>query len=321
MSVQIPSKLVVPALWEEPWSEAIENATPGTDRQIVFTQSSGAHLLRLIEERTFSFERLAWLTLWNKSYWILDSARSAFRTSAEYALDVLARVSFELWLHVKTIAEQDGDERLRAYTAWCIASDVNYQQQLVRPDTLDAIWDSRPAQNILSDQARLEEWEKMFGPLKIDVDQKNLRAGRFRQQNQERHRLHRLKSWLAHKDLLPWKRKLDLLTRNQFQVSFFALVDPSVSSVRKQLRSLETEPHLMYLPYVQGSLWIHGSTLEQIMDFASDRSIGPRPPRNAESCQSMADFIQSECMNVFISLNQLRGVFLRQEPNPQNAKL
>lgn len=309
---------MIPALWEEPWSEAIENATPGTDRQIVFTQSSGAHLLKLIEERTFSFERLAWLALWNKSFWILDSARSAFRTSAEYALDVLARVSFELWLHVKTIAEQDSDERLCAYTAWCIASDVKYQQQLVNPKTLDGIWDPRPAQSILSDQHRLEEWEKMFGPLKIDVDQKNLRAGRFRQEHQERHRLHRLESWLAHKDLLPWKQKLDKLAQNSAPVSFFALVDPSVSSVRKQLRRSETDVHLMYLPYMQGSLWIHGSTVEQIMDFASGR-ISPRPHRNAESCQSSADIIQDECMRVFMFLAQLRGVFSRQGTNPPNA--
>lgn len=309
MSTQIPTILVIPELWDKDWSQAIGDATPGIERQIVLTQRAGADLLKVIEERAFSFERLAWLTLWTKNFWILDSARWALSTSAEYALQVLARVSFELWLHAKTIFEQDSDQRLRAYIAWCIASDVRFQQHLVRPETLDGIWDSRPAEGILNDERILKRWEELYGPLKIDVDQKNLRKGRFRQQDRERHRLHRLKSWLAHADLLPWKLRLDQLAKEQRQeVSFFALVDSSERSVRGRLRSAVTDPHFMYLPYMQGSLWIHGSTMEQIMDFASGH-ITPRVPRNAESCQSSADGIQHECMDVFIFLDRLRGVF------------
>jgi hypothetical protein len=302
--VSIPQKIDFPTIWEEDWAEAYESATNGVDREIVLSLGRGAHLLRDIKDKKFSFARLAWFCLWARTYWLLDSARKGLSAKSEYTLEVLERLSFELTLHVEVIAESDSIDRLRAYAAWCISADINYQKTLLKPETLDAIWNPEPARSIMKDTERLASHENLFGPITVDIDEKRLRRGRFRQQNQEQHRLHRMKSWLAHPELATWKLKLNTLAKNKKgQPTFFNVLSEAETSVRSRLR--QKDRLFTYLAYSKGSLFVHGSTLEQFLSITPEYA-APRPLDDVEECQALAATIRGQCNGSFVLLHVLR---------------
>lgn len=306
-SANIPEVLEIPALWDHDWHEAHEQATEGVEQDIVLVQARGAHLLKDIEDRTFSFARLAWLCLWARAFWLLDAARKSLNARSEYTLELLARATFELCLQVEAISERTPDDRLRAYAAWCLANDIRYQQEFVHPKTLDAIWSAEPAQSILANKRQLDVYQKFFGPLTIDVDETTRRRGRFRQQDQERHRLHRLKSWLAHTELASWKQRLDdLAQRRKPQPTIFEVLNESEKSVRSRLLSrLGPAAEFMYLSYSKGSMFMHGSTIEQLIAF-HDQGIGPRLLVEEERCESLARRARTACNVVFVLLGVLQ---------------
>lgn len=303
-STDVPRELEIPEVWGDSWSEEYAEAIEGVDRDIVLAQGRGAHMLRDIRDRTFSFTRLAWLCLWSRTYWTLDTARIALHTSSEYTLEVLARLSFELWLHVEAVAEQSSADRLRAYAAWCISSDIRFQEEMVSPGTLDAIWNPEPARSIFENKRQLAAYERLFGSITLDVDENRLRRGRFRQQDQEQHRLHRLKSWLAHPELAPWKLRLEQILPKQKQPTFFQILDESERSVRSRLRSKDRL--FMYLAYSKGSLFVHGSTIEQFLSLSGE-CVGPRRLNDREECEAVADMVRGQCNSAFVILRLLQG--------------
>lgn len=300
----LPTQLNLPPVWENDWPKALANAEKGTDRRIVVTQRRTAHVLKNIPDRAFSFERLAWLTLWEKGYWILDGASSGLRGRSEYILHVLSRVTFDLWLHATTIAERDHISRLRAYSAWCIWNDIHFQRELLHPKTLDGVWSPDPARGILEDKELREQYEKIFGPINVETDDKVLKRERFRQQDKEQHRRHRLERWLDHPDLRDWKKKIEELVRTRnTQIPFFSLFDESHGSVAKRLKSMGLR--FLYLSYIKGSMFVHGSTVEHVMNYSGDQ-VAPRFLDDSEKCESLAGGVEGGCAGVVLVLNLLK---------------
>jgi len=123
------------------------------------------------------------------------------------------------------------------------------------------------------------------------------------QQHQERHRLQRLKSWLSHPELRTWKLKLDELQKNGIQPTLFQVLNESERSLRSRLRAKNSL--WMYLGYCKGSLFVHGSTLEQFISLTPNRAT-LRSLEDEEECEARAEFIKGLCNGAFVSLAVLQ---------------
>jgi hypothetical protein len=297
-------KLNVPRLWEHDWETAIHAAT-GAESFLLNVEGRAAHLLKFIDDPSLNFERLAWVNLWTKSFSILEGARAAVHQESQYLLEILSRTSFELQLHVLTASEADPVDRLRAYATWCLWNDRCFQKEFLDGRTLGGLWNPQPAKEIVNDPGARATYERLFGPLDIETDPKELRKGRFRQQNAEQFRLHRLESWLGHPDLRASRDRLASLTGGdeKKQVSFFALFNESERSVAQRLRSLEMR--FLYLAYVKGSMFVHGSTLEHLF-VMDEQSVTPRFTGARESVEDHAQFIGHACNTVLVQLRPMQ---------------
>lgn len=201
-----------PPLWEKDWDGAIRNAA-GVEKNLLRIQAQAANLLRQINDQRVTFVRLAWLNLWTKAFVALDGAVCALPMNSLYVLRMVARASFEQMLHAQSIMEpvlkiysgseaskekvippdlikdreEESVKRLEAYAAWCIWNDHIFYEQLVRSETLDSVWDANPSQQIAWDLESLEAYESIYGQLKIDLDERELKKGRLRQQDEGLH--------------------------------------------------------------------------------------------------------------------------------------
>jgi hypothetical protein len=292
--------LNVPRLWDRDWQTAIKEAS-GADSFLLNVAGRAAHLLKLISDCSVTFERLAWLSIWTKSFSILEGARAAVFQNSQYLLELLSRTSFELALHALTVSEADTVDRLRAYAAWCLWNDRHFQKEFVDPPTLKGIWNPQPAEDIMKDADERRLYEKLFGPLTVETDHKELRKGRLLQQNEEQFRLHRLENWLDHPDLRPWRDRLLNLagTGGNRQISFFALFNETERSVARRLQSLDMR--WLYLAYVKGSMFVHGSTLEHTF-FLHEETLTPLFTGHDESVEDHAQLVGSMCNKVLVLL-------------------
>ena len=234
---------------------------------------------------------------------ILDGVRAAILRESTFLLEVLARIEFELLLHTHTILESDPVDRLRAYCAWCIWNDRSFQSEFVRPETLDGVWDVEPVRQLIENPSALEEVERLFGPLPegMEIDEREAKRRRFRQQDRERHKLKRIEAWLQDPDLAVWVERLRKVRRG---TSFFALFGEDESSIAKRLESMSMR--FAYMGYMKGSMFIHGSTMEGLF-FINEESIAPRIVGSKESVSDLASQIGRGCNNSLVVLGALRS--------------
>lgn len=319
--------LNIPKLWEKDWNTAIEMAS-GAQKEILVYQTRAANLLKDITDREATFERLAWLTIWTKVFAIADSLHGLLDRNSQYILEVTSRISFEQMLQIQTImkpiivlnenksisvtSEALAEEtawktvlkRLQAYTAWCLWNDRLFLDRLLNFKTLEAIWDPLPARNIPTDPNKRAQYEQIFGELDLETDDLKLRKGRFRQQDRGHHNLHRIKTWLADPRLSVWINKIERLKSSRQTVSFFSLLDESEASIRRRLKSWGKE--FMYVSYLQSSLMIHGSTMDQFLIFRNG-VFTPKFNGNTEEVESSASFVASTLNNIILSLHILKN--------------
>lgn len=289
------------------WDDVVAQAE-GAEKDLLTVLARGANLLKPINDFSANFERVAWLSLWTKCYWNVQAALSALRGRSEYFLEVLSRTSFEVLLHVLTITEANPTERLRAYSAWCLWNDRSFQIEFVDPHTLNGIWDPQPAEGILRDPNARLAYEQLFGPIDVETDRRKLAKGRLRQQHEERLRLHRLETWLEHGDLRRWYEKLRAATKGKKkkQVAFFALFNESDRSVARRLEELQMR--FLYINYVKGSLYVHGSTVEHSL-YLQEGALTPRVGVHDESIAALAHGIGGRggiCDSALVQLELLR---------------
>jgi hypothetical protein len=288
---------VIHPLWEKEWSEAFAEAQGGT-KQLIALQSRLANMLKCINNVTVNAERLAWFGLWTKTFAILDGARAALARNSQYVLQMLSRVTFESMLHIRTICEpvsklyelksatfktqiseqaeqrawNDAIERMRAYTAWCLWNDRQFYQELIDERTLNDVWNPNPARDIANDPEKLAIHEALFGPLDVEINSTQLKKGRSKQERQLRLNLNRVEAWLNHSDIQSWFTKLNELKESpQYKTSFFALFNETEESISKRLQSFELR--FAYASYMQGSMIIHGSTLDQLFHIGDDKFV------------------------------------------------
>lgn len=319
---------------EEEWMKAISELE-GHEREAMILRAKGYNLLNDFNEPKASYERLGWLNLWSKNMTALESAIKAYQYDSDWILQTISRSTFEWWLHVMAIIEPVYDrikseesnhkivnldlyrgmniktiERLRAYAVWCLWNDRKYLYERVNPKTLEAAWDPNPAKDILSDEARLEEYETFYGRLKSEIDENILKQGKADQKRILNEKISRINRWLSDSQIEEWYKKiLEISQNNKGTVTFFNLLDP-IDTVIKRLKKYEIK--FTYIEYIEGSMGLHGSTMEQFVSI-DDSSVCPRLQMGNKADETRFNGIISECNQIFLLLRAIDHDILKNE--------
>lgn len=313
---------IIPNLWDKNWADAIESAGE-PERTIIHIQRRAALILKDSKDFQVTFARLAWLNIWSKTFSALDGTLCALAKDSIYLLRILTRTTFELELHLLMILKPVLDlyergqssvpaqskkekeavsiRRLEAYAGWCIWNDRLHYKQILKPNTFEAVWDPEPALKILHDPKALVAHEAVFGRLDVETNERELKKGRLIQQDVGYHRIGRLDTWLNHPVLASWHEKLKSLAGRKEKkfVTFFSLVGEAPGGVPKEMEKLEIP--FAYSVYNEGSLAIHGSTLDQFLHLGETEII-PLFFGQRDEISSIARHIGQMCNRIVIGL-------------------
>jgi hypothetical protein len=321
MSLLSKYDLILPKIpSHQEMNQAIEDLD-GLPKEAATIRAKGCNLLREVDEMKVTPERLGWLNLWAKTLAVLESAISAFDYQSDLVLKMISRCTFEYWLHALAILEPTVDlyssitsskkitvldsslkrslkevvERLRAYTTWCLCSDMAFYKEIIRAKTLDGVWDANPAKEIMTDEQKLEMYERFFGPLEIEIDENKLGEGRQKVKKVYREKINRIERWLSDPLLKPWT---DFLEKNS-RVSFFSLVGTNENTVAKRLSKLGLR--FGYATYISGSMVLHGSSMKEFIIIGT-QGLGPKIGNDESEAERLFSSIISSCKSIFFSL-------------------
>ncbi|MEW6521087.1 MAG: hypothetical protein AB1461_16905 [Thermodesulfobacteriota bacterium] len=329
-------ELNIPTLWDNNWDEIIGNAD-GVEKELIIVQARAASLLKKINDTGVSFARLAWLNLWTRNINLLDATFAAILSKSDFSLEIFTRIIFEYDMQVFAIFEPmlnsnmhrndnsnikifdknefakfESVKRLNAYAAWCLWSDKEYLESYLHKKTLDGIWDVEPTKELLDgfeNEDQLRAYERIFGKLKIDLDEKQLKINRLKQQDSGQKNLNCINNLLNHNsELKEWHDKIkEIRGKNKNNniyrpISFYELFNETEKSVAKRLSSLGMR--FSYVTYSRGSLYMHGSTFTNFFYFGED-SITPKIVTHKSIIEKKASHIGSCCNNTFVILGIL----------------
>jgi len=317
--------LRVPPLDEKAWDKEAA-AAKGIEKQLLILQSKAARLLQGINDFNASPERVAWLSMWTKAFAALDGGRIALIGRSEYLLNIISRIIFEGTLHGETILEpaapllknwspqkktllakaEDSDlliQRLRAYTAWCLWNDQLFYKELQSYRTLDGVWNPEPALQMASDKNKLTALEEILGLDNAAVNKWELKKGRSRIKKHLQEKLKIIEDLLADPLIAEWQKKLQR-TQEIGTLPFFALFAESDRSVLKHLKGMDLR--FAYPIYMQGSMLIHGSTIDQLLHIEENK-ISPIVASTERACELAAFSIHNSCDYILILLDFLQN--------------
>jgi hypothetical protein len=292
----------------------------------------GYSLLKNIINEKATVERLGWLNLWSKTMMAFDSARLAYSRRSDSVgsgsiLKIIYRSTFEYKLHSMVLANLDAfvedneelsdkvvalkqspkyvrnqiRERLRAYTVWCLWSDKAYYEELIHPKTLLGVWNPEPAREMLKHDKFRNIQEKLFAPIfgQIPAEtNEELREGYKSMKEFYEEKINLINFWISDSKLLKYAHKIKTLSREK-RCSFFAILDPDISSVAKQLSIFESR--FAYGEYKLGSMILHGSSLEQFLSIG-ESVIYPNFILNKNQVDHIFDGIIISCNQIFFGL-------------------
>lgn len=271
-------ELLVPELWDKPWAQWISDSD-GIDREFAMAESVYAHMLRSVSAKPVTPEKVAWLTIWSRFFNTIAGVRGARDAQSNMSILALARVAYEVSLHVEAIglpaltaagsglteeAWERVRDRLRAYCAWTLRGDERLHERLAKPWHLHAAHDRQEEREFIRDLGdSVATWEAMSGQKLELVSKQEEAQDRRRAQAQFQSELKRIRTWLSDDRLRPWRDKLDQLEKvERGTVSFFQLVGAG-TSVSDFLR--QRGMSVGYFEYLRGSAVVHGSSMGSVM--------------------------------------------------------
>lgn len=321
-------KLKLPKLpSEQEWLDTVKGMDEGYMKEAIIISARGHCLLSDITEEKATPERLGWLSLWTKTITALSSATSAVESGSDWLLQVILRSTQEWLLHAKVLTDpihdlnskhdalralsdkviihsasieqshRDTVDRLRAYAAWCLWSDLKYFEGLIGSRNMNKIWEPS---TIGKEERDLQI--KLFGRAEFESesDERELSEGRRRMQAILEEKVSRIRKWLSDPHVRPWCEKIEELCKqkNIPCPSFFALFgdEGTVSSQLKKWGLAHT-----YAIYSGGSMAIHGGTLEQFL-FVDESAISPKPPGDKQEAESCFEVVLGHCNLIFLKL-------------------
>ena len=309
---QVPSK--------EEWQQEIAGLG-GILKEAAVVRARACNLLREINEKKATAERVGWLNLWAKTFAALDSAVAAYEYRSGLVLQMISRGTFE-WLHHVRVIYDPIDEiyeleksnkkvavhkrfiqktvvdRLRAYTTWCLWSDKVFYEDLLDPENLAGVWDSAPARELIADEKRLEMHEQLFGPIEIETDEKKLKESRHKYEKVYKNKVDCIDHWLSDPQLKLWIDKIRI--KKKKQVGFLDIFD--ISSIRKYLENHNIK--FGYAKYKIGSMILHGSSMKEFMIIG----ISSLTPKIVTDQTDLGDYLRDilfECNYIYFYLAKI----------------
>jgi hypothetical protein len=291
----------------------------GLNKESAIVLARGFNLLSEFDEPKATYERIAWLNIWSKSVNCLRSAIPSYDTQNNLALKILCRSTFQWTLHCLVIMDPILDlysqklksskvrislssedlclkrsiQRLQAYAAWCLWSDLLHYKEISHSKTLDGVYDPNPAKEIMKDKERLFWHEKFFGKLDIETDEIVLKKGRIELEQYYMSKIEQIENLLADQLLKPWIDKIK--ASDTPCPSFFSLF-ANQTSLPKYL--FKHGLRFAYGQYSLNSMILHGSTMEQFLIF-SDTSISPRDFLGDLESDGLFENIIKDCNKIF----------------------
>ena len=304
----------------------------GAKKEIFTFQARAASLLESITDLEATPERIGWYSKWIKAFTNLRDTIAAFEHNSISLLNIIDRSAFEEMLQMRTIIEpisklygplwhhrdknikisKSSDkfvfdqtiDNLCGYTTWCLWNDKWYYEEVLKPKTLEDIWDPSPIEEIRSDSKILAVHEYLYGPLDIETNKKTIAKGKDRMKQSFKAKLQRVKNWLYDPSLSKWNTKLRNLEKDFGRnISLFTLFDVSPKSVRQRLK--EFDLMFAYPIYMSGSMLIHGSTVENLFNIQG-QFLYPKLIGQKDICESTASDIARKCNDVLVFLSLLK---------------
>ena len=308
MSVFDDYEFNIPPLWEKvEWQKFIDTSE-GALKKVVIIEARAANILKKIKDfKKVTPERLAWLSIWTKSFSALESI-VVNKPLSVYLEDTISRITLEIQLILNTILDplfafyklkdsnckitdfdksesdaiMDVLDRMCAYTAWGLWNDKKYYSEALRKKHLDQIWDPNPVDEIISDPNRKKAYESIFGPLPLETNS-GLIIQRKKQEKYFINERDRVTSWLEHPNLKPWVMKIENIGDN---CKFWQLFNIENSSMHKIIK--DTDIEFAYISYKSGSMTLHGSTIDNFLSISENKKLFPRFLMSDKECD---DFI------------------------------
>jgi hypothetical protein len=317
---------------EQEWIEAVEQIDEGPERDAALVLARGSNLMADVTEEKVTSERLGWLSLCTKMLVALQSAISAAESHSEWLLEIISRSTTEWMLHAWVLNDSDFHQdfsrlrelsekivvlpssqdhslretvdRLRAYAAWCLWSDLEYFTRRIDRRNMNEVWSPDPTVPVeltVSEEQR-EKLEQLFGKVEAGPDASELREGRKRIEAVLQEKIDRIRLWLSDPFLEPWYEKIKARPEGKSSLSFFALFGDE-STIFKQLRKLGVPQ--AYSTYSSASMALHGGTLEQFI-LVGDSTISPKLSPDMDEVEKNFKLIISNCNIILVLLASIQ---------------
>jgi hypothetical protein len=299
-------------------------------------------LLKPIDERMASTERIGWLNLWAKVFAALEAVAAAQTHRSKLVMLLAQRTSFELMLQAhaiidplrklrekanrnieahlqneahsgppadsaptdkaKEFAFRSCVDRLRAYTAWCLWHDKAYFKEVLNPKSMRDIWSSGAGQ-APNPLSRFMEGEG------AGLDESLLREGSRNVRKLYTDKIRQIEEWLADPLLRPWDEAIERVSRKHIVgVPFFSLFDSADVSIPKRL--LREGIRFTYSTYIASSMASHASAMEEFIQLDGE-ALKPLFSGDAAELKTLGAEVVFRCRHIYTLLGILNKEMIR----------
>jgi hypothetical protein len=224
-------------------------------------QSTIAYALAKLPRTMASPEKLAWILLLLRTFHCLEAARSSLHRHSDFTGEILLRIAAEIEVHQLQIRypwsellrthgesatheQQDAAwrgvrDRLRAYTAWCLAKDYEFFQQRRDWREVKKLYAPPPPGKGGQDVREAALLAFVFGPAPI-VSEEEAKHDRRAAMAGYEVAIARIERWLQDDRLTPWNERVAELRRRIGWVpgNFGQLLEDDEASFAKTLQRL-----------------------------------------------------------------------------------
>jgi len=249
-------------------------------------QSTIAYAFAGLRGGAGSPEMLAWILILLRAFHCLEAVRSSLHRNSDFTGNILLRVAAEIevhqlqirypWSRLLRIHGRDAPEekqsaawravrdRLRAYTAWCLAKDREFFEQRRDWREVNKLFAPTLPAEAQADEREAALLAFVFGPPQVISEQEALEDRRKAIEAYDE-AIGRIDHWLSDERLSPWHERLGVLTRSVGWVpsNFGQMFNDRETSFAKALQQLGLRHE--YGVYAQASSLIHGGSVESFI--------------------------------------------------------
>ena len=311
-------------LFNYPWDEDIE-INQGETALLLQTCKEQSSILKKTKEWSPTPETIAWVTLWTRNLNLMQSAISILesrigiaKAGQRFALRILWRPAFELYVTLNYILSESSDlikkpnsekfsisHRLCGYLAWCLWNDKELSHKFTQKWRLDTVYGKNgplsPENEELYNQAKEFFWGDVepYSYKKDQEKKKEVREISFNERTQ-------FIRWLRHEKLNDFYNKI----QRDKPRTYFSLIDPENRSLASLLSSSMNDAG--YPLYQEASTLIHGSTFKEHTEMIGEY-LYPLIVESDEFVQRQAGHVRRYCRFNFVTISKIQDRMEREE--------